>query len=197
MAKQKLSRRELDYQSALRSATRGFWSGEYSLFQFFDNMTRAIERNFRLAWEEGLRDCGINPNETTAEEDARLRLEINTEIGYLYGFANDVYNANRASGGLLRDLNRRLGMWVNKYGMIRNLARTYACEDRKKKWVMNPRKEHCESCLRLDGRVYRASTWQRYNIYPRMPRLRCGGFWCGCDFEDTDEPCTPGRPPEI
>jgi hypothetical protein len=160
-------------------------------------MSMAIERNFTLAWYEGLSMCGILPDETTPEEDARLRIEINTEIGYLYGLAEDISHDNRDSGGKLRVINKRLEMWTNKYGMIRDLAKSYACQDEKLKWVMDVLKEHCSDCLNLDGRVYRASIWRQQNIYPRMPSLECKGYHCGCEFVSTSEPVTRGRPLSI
>lgn len=56
---------------------------------------------------------------------------------------------------------------------------------------------NCGDCRRLDGRVYRASTWAKYDIYPRNWDLECRGVRCGCAFEETDEPCTPGFPPHL
>ena len=189
-----LSRRERDYQGSLRAAARGLWSGEEGFFNFLDAATRSIEHNFTMAWYEGLADCGISPSEQTPDEEARLRMEINLEIGYLYQFAWDISSNNKYNGGKLSTIFNRLDMWVNKYGMIRGLARTYACEDEKLMWVMMPLKEHCRDCLRLDGKVYRRSTWRKYNIYPRMPNLECGGYHCGCDLVPTSEPLSRGRP---
>jgi len=194
MPVQQLSRRERDYQGSLRSASRGLWSGEEGVYFFLENATRSIEHNFTLAWHEGLSDCGISPSDQTPEEQARLRLEINNEIGYLYQFAVDINNNNKLLGGKLHAIYTRIQMWVNKYGMIRDLARTYACADEKLEWVMHPLKEHCRDCLRLNGKVYRASTWRNNNIYPRMHSLECGGYRCGCEFRPTSLPVSLGRP---
>jgi len=191
----KLSRRERDYQGSLRSAARGLWGGTYGFYNFLDEASRSIEYHFTRAWEEGLASCGILPSEQTPEESARLRYEINSEIGYLYDFGEDIAAEDRSHGGKLRAVNQRLSMWVNKYGMIKDLAMSYACADRKLMWTMNVHcREHCTSCLKLSGHVYRASTWRKYNIYPRMPSLQCGGFHCCCEFIETNEPISPGRP---
>lgn len=56
---------------------------------------------------------------------------------------------------------------------------------------------NCASCLMYSGRVYRASTWKKYDIYPRMRSLLCRGLRCGCEFRPTAMPCTPGKPPQI
>lgn len=192
--KSKLSRRELDYQGSLRSAARGLWSGEEGIFFFLDNATLAIERSFTAAWAEGLGECGISLSEQTPEEEARLRAEINLEIGYIAQFAWDINRNTKYSGGKLNEIFKRIEMWVNKYGMIRALARTYACGDEKLEWVMNPFKEHCRDCLRLNGKVYRRSVWRAQGIYPRMPSLECGGYRCGCDLVQTTLPLSRGRP---
>ena len=56
---------------------------------------------------------------------------------------------------------------------------------------------NCGDCTRLNTRVYRKSTWEKYDVYPQSPDLECTGKYCGCKFEVTDEPCTRGRPPAI
>jgi hypothetical protein len=190
-----LSAREKDYQSAMRTATRGLWSGKNGILAFITQAEQAIEYYFTTAWNEGLGECGIAPSEQTADETARLRLEINTEIGYLWQFGYDIMRGSKLEGGKLTTIFNRLDMWTNKYAKIRALARTYACEDQKLEWVMNPLKEHCRDCLKLNGKVYRQSVWRKYNVYPRMPELECGGYKCGCDLIVTTKPLSRGRPP--
>lgn len=188
---------QADYAASIRSNVRGFWSGAIPYDAFVHNMILAIDRGFTRAWNEGASECGITPADMTMEERDRLYSEINEEMAYVTDFAIAVEQASRANQGKLTPLLFRAEMWVNRYEEIRSLARSYTCADQKLRWEWNPIKEHCPHCERLNGRVYRASTWKRYNIYPRMPRLKCGGFRCGCMFIPTDDPVTPGRPPMI
>lgn len=190
-------RRETDYQGGIRSAVRGLWSGDLGWFDAVDSMVGEIERNFTRAWEEGMSSCGIRLDEMTLEESSRLRLEINNEIQYVYTFADAIINNSRANNGKLRTLYDRVDMWINRYNSVRDLAMTYACQDQKLMWVMGYTKEHCLDCLRLDGRVYRASLWRSADLYPRKHSLQCGGFRCACEFVSTNEPATPGFPPRI
>ena len=190
-------KRETDYQGGLRSAVRGLWAGEISWLDSIDWMTREIERSYTRAWADGLSSCGILLDEMTPEEQARLSLEINMEIQYVYSFANQILVASRSRGGKLKPLYDRLDMWINRYNAIRDMAMTYACQDEKLKWVMGATKEHCTSCRRLDGRVYRASAWRSADLYPRKHSLECGGWRCACEFVPTSEPATPGFPPRI
>lgn len=185
------------YQSGIRSAIRGLWTGELTWLDSADSMVLTIQNNYTRAWEEGLGECGIRLSEQTPEEYARLQFEINSEIQYVYGFVDDVHQNSRANGGKLRNHFARADMWTNKYSSIRDLARTYACADQKLKWVVGYTKEHCSDCLRLNNRVYRSSTWRNVDLYPKKHSLECGGFHCACEFISTDEPCTPGFPPSL
>lgn len=188
---------EGEYQRAVNRAVRGLWAGQGDYYWFVDAMVSAIRRGFQLAWDEGESTYGITPAEWTQEEKNRLDLETNTEIGYVLGLADAVWNGRKETGGKLTPLLGRATMWGNKYGNIRSIAMTYAGADQKMKWGMNPLKEHCSGCLKLDGRVYRGSVWRRWDIYPRMRRLPCGGHHCGCTLTPTILPITPGRPPNI
>lgn len=191
------TRREVNYQSGIRAAVRGLWSGQISWYEAVDMMVLAIETNYTRAWSDGLGHCGINLSEMTPDESARLRLEINNEVQYVYQFADAIARESKANSGKLGLLYDRADMWINRYNSIRDLAMTYACADQKLMWVMGATKEHCTDCRRLDGRVYRASVWRNADLYPRKHSLECGGFRCACEFVSTNEPATPGFPPRI
>ncbi len=167
------------------------------MFSFVDGMIGAIRRGFTIAWYEGASACNIKPSELTAEEINRLNQEIVVEQNFVLSFAQDIWTGRKETGGKLGPLLERAKMWGDRYGSIRDLAMAMACGDVKKKWVWNPLKEHCTDCMRLNGRVYRLSTWNKYNIRPKSRLLACRGYRCGCEWVDTIEPCTPGRPPQI
>lgn len=187
--------RAADYASSLRAGVYGLWRGELSTFDFVENFAIAIERGFTQAWHAGMGECGVLPGDMTEEEKAELQDQINIEIGYVVNFANAVAEGNRDSGTLLRIHTERIPMWVNKYLGIRSLAKTFACADKMLEWVWNPIKEHCPDCLRLNGRVHRASVWRASGWWPRSIDLACGGFRCGCELMPTKKPGTPGRLP--
>jgi hypothetical protein len=187
----------LEYRRNIRAGVYGLWSGRFNFAQFVFHMVAAIERGFRRAWYDGAAECGISPIELTNLELDRLRLETNTEISYVIPFADDIDATDKASGNLLRPLQNRAELWANRYEAIKSMARSYACKDQKLEWVWNPLKEHCTDCGRLNGRVYRASIWRKYNLEPRMKTLACRGYNCGCEFRVTTNPVTPGRPPKV
>lgn len=186
-----------DYLSSLRANARAFWASEVTFPEFVGMMNRTITVGLTRAWHDGASVCGITSTELNSEEFARLQSHINGEMGRVIGLAQLIEKNSKANRGKLATVFNRIDMWAGSYMMVREQAMTMACADRKLKWVWNPLKEHCGSCRTLNGRVYRASTWRRWDIYPRMWRLRCRGKYCGCEFVLTDEPVTRGRPPNI
>lgn len=187
----------VDYRRSIRSAVHAYWDGNIDLMGFLDSMLLAIHRGFTRAWYEGAQQCGISQNELTNEERQALNFQINSEISHILSFGEVIGRSRKANGGKIGALYLRADMWAGRYSMIRDMARSYACADQKLKWVLGARREHCSDCVRLNNRVYRASTWRKYDLYPRKSSLECGGWRCGCEFEATNDPCTPGRPPAI
>lgn len=186
-----------DYTRTIRNAVRGLWSGQQGLFDFMDTMTNAIRRGFTRAWYEGMASVGLQPEDQNDDERAEMNLQINTEILHVLAFANAIMKGDKANGGKLQPLLDRAQMWTNRYIAIASQAMVMAGKDKKLKWVWNPLKEHCSSCQVLNGRVYRASIWQKYDLRPRMRKLACGGWRCGCSLIPTADLCTPGRPPSL
>ena len=188
---------EQDYLRSIRSSIHALWDGSIDVFTFIDSMVSAIDRSFHRAWYEGIAEYGFKPDEMTPEEVTRLGEEINGQIPYIVPFAQAIQRSTKALGGKIAPFYFRAEMWGNRYGAVKSIARQSVAGDGKILWQWNPLKEHCPDCARLNGRVYRASTWRKYNIEPRSRLLACEGYKCGCTFVPTTERCTPGRPPNI
>lgn len=186
-----------DYRRAVRESVRGLYSRQTDVFGFVDGMVSAIQRRFTEAWNNGMSEVGIQPSEQTSAERAELDFIINREISYVLPFANDIEIGRDRDGKTLSQFLTRAEMWINAYDRVRSKAMQMARTNPKLRWVVNPAKESCSDCLRLNGRVYRAATWRRYNIAPKMRQLECRGFRCGCSFVATTDAATPGRPPNI
>lgn len=186
---------EEGYGVGIRNAVRDLWRDNIDIAIFIAVMMFIIRSGFTAAWHRGAAQAGISPDELTPEELAALEGEISVDVGSISNFALAIAAASRALGGALAPLLTRAELWVNRFGEIQSYALRMAARDQKLMWVWNPLKEHCGDCLRYNGRVYRASVWDRYGIRPRMSELECGGWRCGCSFVVTDDPVTPGRPP--
>lgn len=190
-----LDRGERDYSRSIRSAVYGLWSGQMSFPGYVQTMVGAIDRGFTRAWYQGAGECGIKEGELTSDESQALYTEVNSEISFIYSFADDIMRNSKVNKGKLTPLYQRAEMWTNRFEFIRSMARSMACKDQKLQWQMGPTKEHCVDCIRLNGRVYRASVWDKYGLVPRSHNLSCGGYRCLCRFVTTSMPVTSGRPP--
>lgn len=191
------SRGERSYRLAVRAAVRGLWTGVFDFSQAYMEMESSIKTYLEWAWREGSEECGILQSEWTMEEWMALRDNIGADLSYLTGFLAVVEQNSRAKKGKLGPLLMRAEMWINRYADARNQAKRMACGNRKLVWMLGPTRDRCRDCLRLAGRVYRAKTWEKWDVRPQSSALACGGWRCLCFFELTDEPYTPGHPPKL
>jgi hypothetical protein len=184
---------EITFRKNLRSVVRALWSNLYSISEFEKGMERVIRVELNRAWAEGAADCGIGVDELS-EEEIKVRDEfIDNQFSYIRGYAEAIRENDKISKGRLTDLFTRAELWVNRYGEIKNQAKSMACSDKKLEWRINIHcKEHCSSCRRLNGKVKRGSYWTK-TIMPRSRDLECGGFRCCCDLVQSDKPLSKGR----
>lgn len=191
---------QADYARGIRSAVRGFWSGNLDYFGFYDAMYATIDRGLTLAYHEGAQQCGILPSELTIDEIRDLRFNILEQINYLAGFADDIELNSKKNGGKLTPLLTRAQLWVNRYNSVRNQAQVSACKDQKLMWELGATEQHCRTCFALNGKVKRASVWKRAGVRPQNapnPLLECEGWKCDCRYIVTDSPITPGPLPSL
>jgi len=187
------------YRAALRSAIRGLWTGEYDYDWFFDSMITNIRLHLTQAWHEGAKECGILPGELTQAERVELQRNIQYETQWIEGLGTAIEENSKANGGKLGPLFNRIEVWIGRYEGIKANAKVMACKDRKLRWTLGEA-EHCASCLKLAGKVKRASYWHERGILPRVhnaPYLECGGWRCQCTLEPTDEPASKGPLPSL
>lgn len=186
---------EEGYGLGIRGSVRGLWRGDLDIAIFLAVMIFIIRAGFTAAWTRGAAEAGIDFNELTPEEINALEGEIAVDVGALANFAISIAAASRVLGGPLQPLLNRAELWQNRFEEIKSLALRMAGKNQKLMWVWNPLKEHCMDCLKYNGRVYRASVWDKRGIRPRSSELECGGWHCGCSFVLTDDPAMPGFPP--
>lgn len=189
-----------DFTLSLRAAVRGLWAGRLDMFGFTETMIGAFQRHFEVAWREGAATCGIRPDERTEEETKRLSDLVNDQIPYVLPLGEYIQENNKAEGGLLRVPLKRLPPWINRYDEVKAIAQLMACGNTKLVWRLGKTVEHCKTCLKLNGRVMRASRWKELDIWPqdtRPGKLDCHGFNCDCRLEKTEKRATPGKLPRL
>ncbi len=163
-------------------------------------MTLAIERGFDQAWTEGAKKCGIESDERTVDETAALNTLITTNVRFVSDFGRAIIRGSKANGGLLRTQITRAGVWVSRYDQVVQEAKVMSCADKNLKWNIDPTKDNCSSCLKLNGKVKRASVWEEAGIIPQVAGagyLICNGYRCGCTLDPTEERGTPGPFPRL
>lgn len=187
------------FQASIRAACRGLFLSELTTLDFADAFYSALRRGFTQAWEEGALSCGILATERTQEETKQLGLMIGDNFQHVAGLADWIYRHSKANGGQWEAIANRAKLWVNRYEEVKNVAMAMACKNRKLEWRINGAKEHCRSCLKLNGRVHRSSVWASKNLAPRTTNglLKCGGFHCSCFWVETEAPATRGRFPNL
>lgn len=192
-----MSAGSVNYRRGIRASVRGYWTGSLDYNQFFDAMVSIIRRGVTVAWHEGAKECGISPSELTPEEKMALQQAIAHETNYISDFAAVIEAGSKAEGGNMGPLMVKAELWINRYRAISNQAKIPACGDKKLLWRLGATEKHCVDCNRLDGKIKRASQWQRANIETQSPDLSCGGWRCKCALTVTDEPLSKGPLPRL
>ncbi len=188
-----------DFRAALRSAVRGLWSGALSLAEFYDIWDESLDRYLTFAWAEGAERYGISSEDYTQDDiNARDQFILNQQNA-AEQLGLDIVEKNKVHGGDLEKILSRVNIWVLRYDELVSIARMTYAKDEKLRWTINPEKDHCHTCLPLNGWVKRASYWQKFysdtGIRPKSESLACHGIWCGCELKPTGLPISKGRPP--
>lgn len=181
-----------DFTKSLNAAALGLYN-TLNLIIFSDDMLFTIERNLSAAWFAGMRSCGLEPSDITPEEDsARVRF-ITSQLGYVSGLAQAIVSA-KLNGQNFSVIAPRLDLWANRWNEANNMAKAMACSDQKQVWVLGAT-DHCATCLKMAGKVKRASQWSANGVLPQGSNLACGGWRCQCSLQDTNLPMSKGRLP--
>ena len=183
------------YGAAIRAAVRGLWAGDLDKMAFINSMLASFGRRLSAAWYAGAAECGIKPDELSDDEKNALHEMIGQQMQHVYPFADAIIAGNKASGGALAPLLSRAEMWSSRYQDAYTRARAMACGNGKAIWIYGDT-EHCGTCLKLNGKVKRWSTWY-VTVLPKAPELECHGYRCECRLDDTDAPMSKGPLPRI
>lgn len=190
------------YAKDIRGIARAAWQD--LPIDGYSQMWDTVGLGVTDAWRQGAASCGIAESDLSPEERVRRDGMVVEQRGYIWNFITWIYDHRRDGPDKLlwRAVAARAALWGNAWNRAYNEAKARACANTKLRWVLHGRrvtKKSCPDCLKLNGRVYRASIWAKYAVFPQSPDLACGGFRCGCDWGDVgpDERVTPGRPPRL
>lgn len=134
---------------------------------------------------DGLADGG-NPM-TDLDEDGRKVLSIwrAEQSPYLGKFVTELTQSTLT----LSDIQRRADAWINKsINTLYFQGLELANRNKRFRWIVNPIKEHCRTCLKLNGQIHRMKDFIRTGLLPQSSKLICGGYQCGCSLQSTNQP---------
>ena len=198
---------ERDYGRSIRAAARGFLQGVLDEFSFIDSMISTIQRGLTRAFGEGMTKAGASPDDldTPAYLPERLALDeiVNQNLASLFNFSAYIQQQRTLylegqKQVAINHVMHRATLWSNQYDKARQKAYAMTAGDAPLLWVYGDTIEHCRSCSTFEGRIYRASTWNKYSAIPKSSRLCCTGRRCGCSLVPAPPgtKLTPGRFPE-
>lgn len=110
-------------------------------------------------------------------------------------------NLTRSIDGLIRNgltaddivkkISYRLNMWQNVGKQIFGKGQIESPQipgipEKRYRWQLGATEQHCETCLKLSGKVLTASEWRAAGIAPQSRDLDCGGWNCDCVLIETD-----------
>lgn len=190
-----------DFGTAVRRAVYALWSGKINKQEFDRQLGDSIDLGLRRAWNEGLRDVGVEPRNMDMEAQFRISNIVVEQWQHIEGLADWIIENSKENHGLLRDLQLRVSEWSNRYDQTRVEAHLYGPQEQHFKWSLGPTEKHCEDkgssigCVTLNGVVAPASHWRARDLHPGCRHTTCGGWHCGCSLDPTDEPLTEGGIP--
>ena len=165
---------------------RQFYHGEQDVSSFLDSMIRTIEDQSRRAWNEGMRNNGLDPaQDWKPEYDGMLQGIIDEQFTYVLDFAQAIEDAQR-DGKDVAMFRSRVDLWANRYPDVVNQSMIATKPDDRFVWVLGKTEKHCSTCAALADWVATGKEWQDSGYKPQGSMLECGGWRCDCVLQKVD-----------
>jgi len=169
--------------------TRVMWQATLDLSRgaidgrgFEDVMITLIEGQMRRAWNEGMRNVGLDPaQDFTPEMEQELQNIISAEFEFVNRYIDDVQKVV-AAGGDVNQFRARVDMWANRYVDVVNRAEIFCKPKDLFVWRLGATEQHCEDCAGYAGRIMTGAEWAKEK-QPQGRDLACKGYNCDCTLE--------------
>ena len=184
------------------SAVEGLVNGVYSGLvgsDFVYAMDNLITGQLRDAYIRAWVDDG-HFGELPEYLQESLDAMVDEQQKHVVDYWHDIIDA-RVDGKPIEPLLSRAQMWAQRWKEAYEMARHLINVENggKEMWVIDPEKENCTICSRLNGIVAYAREWDELNVHPRnapnpilaKERGGCGGWKCGCERKPTDRRRSP------
>jgi hypothetical protein len=189
---------EAYYRRALNRDVLDFYRGDIESGEFIDDMVMLISEQLTRAWNEGMRENGLDPKKDMTDEwQGILDGLIADEEDHVLDYAQAIEDA-RNNGTPIDPLKARVELWVNRYPEVVSFSKITTAPKDRFVWRLGATEQHCDTCARLNGTVATGADWIASGFHPQDPPndlLECGGWRCDCKLEYTEEPTTEGGIP--
>lgn len=187
------------YKRELRSIMRGVIENQIAVPAAVQATDSLVRRQLTMAAYEGIEKGGLRRGDLTQEELLAIQTVIFNEQDYVVGLIEFAKSQSGKEQPLYSHVFNRIDMWASRYDMVVDKFYQMAAGNKKRIWKrhgLHKTADSCIDCLTYDGKVYRNSIWEKYDIQTQMWDLTCRGGHCGCLKVETDEPITRGFPPQ-
>lgn len=134
---------------------------------------------------EGMNEGGLKEEDFDEDDLAQIEEDVGDWLGKqideVNGFAKDTAAAAKDKD-LRHAILDRLEMWVDSLRTLGDMGKAYALKSEKGEWRYGDT-EHCDTCLKLNGKVHRVSWFLDRGYIPGengSETLDCKGFKCQC-----------------
>lgn len=192
-AQKALQATRIDYELAFEDILAEAIKGNIDRRRFGTLLRNEIKKYIRLAYIDGLTDGGIADAELTDDDEAAIKAMAQEQSQYVSSIGETLFKGDGISEA---EANGKPAMWWNKSIYPAYTAGLQsAAKNGYFEWVLNPDKENCKSCQRLNGQIHRMRDYTKSGWLPKSSKLECGGFACGCELIPRPNGKASGRLP--
>lgn len=176
-----------EYQRAFRSFVQVAQAQTFPVAILRSTFRADLQRYGTLAYAQGLQDGGVDPDSASAVLKAQRRRAVAEWLALQNPYINKFVEEVADQDWPVAQIDQRSTLWVNKSLRSAYFAGLHEAEaETMKGWVYDPAKDHCQTCLLLNGQVHSLRDWLKSGFTPGCTCLECGGYNCGCKFVDVE-----------
>lgn len=178
--KKSIQSTRLDFEGDVEEALASAVAGRIDRRRFGIVMRALVTKYGRQAFQDGLKDGGIE-DPPTPEDLNTVAALVASQSQYVTNLGDAIYG----DGVTEAQLTEKPALWFNK-SIQPFYQEGLASADRNGlyEWAYGDT-EHCNDCQRLDGQKHRMRDWIKSGWLPQSDVLECHGFNCKCRLVKT------------
>jgi len=135
------------------------------------------------AFRDGLEYGGVDVDDADSNDERTIQRLLAEQSPYVSKFTNEIVNGDGITDPQAK---QKAIMWFNKsIDPFYQAGLMSADANGMYTWRLG-NTDHCSTCSSMAGQRHRLKYYLNSGIYPRSPRLECGGFNCQCSLLKDD-----------